>query len=263
MWKVSFDDTFAAEFDALAADVQDAIQAYARLLEVGGPQLGRPYADTLNGSGYRNMKGAAPDGEPGGMAGGLRVRSRQAGDLARGGREGRDENRHEEASCNSRPPLRGASRSTRQGVSKMPVPLETMLDNLAPKRRAAVEQHAERLIEEYRSLAQIRKALGLTQKDVANALETSQANVAQIERTPDALVSTLERVVRAMGGELELVASIPGHGQAKLRLESSNARVSLRPVTEPKKAGKKSRSARPKEPRQRIAMREGDLEYDA
>ena len=36
--------------------VQDALLAVAKLLADYGPQLGRPYADTLNGSEYANMK---------------------------------------------------------------------------------------------------------------------------------------------------------------------------------------------------------------
>jgi transcriptional regulator with XRE-family HTH domain len=129
----------------------------------------------------------------------------------------------------------------------MPVPAADVLAKFSPEDRAEIERHAERLIAEYRSLAQIRKALGLTQKAVADALDTSQANVAQIERTPDALVSTLERIVRAMGGELELVASIPGHGRVKLRLGRANGQPRLRSEQRELK----------------IAMREDDLEYEA
>jgi hypothetical protein len=36
--------------------VQDAILARVILLEREGPQLGRPHADTLKGSRYKNMK---------------------------------------------------------------------------------------------------------------------------------------------------------------------------------------------------------------
>ena len=44
------------EFDALPEDVQDELLALARLLQQFGPQLGRPRADTLNGSRHANMK---------------------------------------------------------------------------------------------------------------------------------------------------------------------------------------------------------------
>ena len=55
-WIVTFFASFEAEFDAYPETVQDAILARAQLLEREGPQLGRPYADTLVGSKYANMK---------------------------------------------------------------------------------------------------------------------------------------------------------------------------------------------------------------
>ncbi len=55
-WKVDFDPAFDAEFDALPSAVQDELLANAKLLEAFGPELGRPWADTLNGSRHANMK---------------------------------------------------------------------------------------------------------------------------------------------------------------------------------------------------------------
>lgn len=55
-WVVEFLDLFEAEFDAFPESVRDAILAKALLLEKEGPQLGRPHADTLNGSRHANMK---------------------------------------------------------------------------------------------------------------------------------------------------------------------------------------------------------------
>lgn len=55
-WDVLFHDDFDAEFEALPEVVQDELLAHARLLEVFGPQLGRPRVDTLNGSKHANMK---------------------------------------------------------------------------------------------------------------------------------------------------------------------------------------------------------------
>jgi hypothetical protein len=65
-WDVEFEDAFEAEFLALEQEVQDALFAAARLLVDYGPQLGRPYADTLKGSKHANMKELrfdAADGE--------------------------------------------------------------------------------------------------------------------------------------------------------------------------------------------------------
>ena len=65
-WDVEFEDAFEPEFHALDPDVQDALLAVAKLLVDYGPQLGRPYADTLKGSKHANMKELrfeAADGE--------------------------------------------------------------------------------------------------------------------------------------------------------------------------------------------------------
>ena len=55
-WTVLFDEAFEPEFADLDEAVQDELLAHAKLLETFGPQLGRPRADTLNGSKHANMK---------------------------------------------------------------------------------------------------------------------------------------------------------------------------------------------------------------
>lgn len=54
--EVLFHEEFEPEFDALPEVVQDELLAHGRLLQQFGPQLGRPRADTLNGSRHANMK---------------------------------------------------------------------------------------------------------------------------------------------------------------------------------------------------------------
>ena len=55
-WTVRFADEFEEEFLALRQEVQDELLALAKILAEYGPQLGRPYVDTLKGSKYSNMK---------------------------------------------------------------------------------------------------------------------------------------------------------------------------------------------------------------
>ena len=55
-WAVILHDEFEAELLALDADVGVGIAARAKLLAEYGPQLGRPYVDTLAGSRHVNMK---------------------------------------------------------------------------------------------------------------------------------------------------------------------------------------------------------------
>lgn len=56
MWSVGLHPTFRAEFKALPVSVHDKLLSYAELIERFGPTLGRPWADSLNGSRHRNMK---------------------------------------------------------------------------------------------------------------------------------------------------------------------------------------------------------------
>jgi hypothetical protein len=49
-------DQFADWYGELTAAEQDRVNFAIGLLEETGPLLGRPYADTLNGSAYANMK---------------------------------------------------------------------------------------------------------------------------------------------------------------------------------------------------------------
>jgi len=55
-WRVEFHSEFDLEYEALEVDVQDELLAHLKLLEMFGPQLGRPHSDTLNGSRHANMK---------------------------------------------------------------------------------------------------------------------------------------------------------------------------------------------------------------
>jgi hypothetical protein len=65
-WMVVYHEEYLAELRAESEAVQDAVFAIAEMLKHSGPQLKRPYADTLNGSDYPNMKElriTLPDGE--------------------------------------------------------------------------------------------------------------------------------------------------------------------------------------------------------
>jgi hypothetical protein len=55
-WDVLLDDAFLIEFHAYDENVQDKILSRAGLLRQFGPNLPRPYADTLAGSKFTNMK---------------------------------------------------------------------------------------------------------------------------------------------------------------------------------------------------------------
>jgi hypothetical protein len=56
MWQVATTDDFDEWFAALGGDAQAEIIAKVELLKRLGPMLGRPHADTLNGSSHANLK---------------------------------------------------------------------------------------------------------------------------------------------------------------------------------------------------------------
>jgi hypothetical protein len=56
MWTVETTDVFDEWFAGLDENAQAEIIATVELLKLLGPRLGRPHADTLNGSKYANMK---------------------------------------------------------------------------------------------------------------------------------------------------------------------------------------------------------------
>jgi hypothetical protein len=55
-WSVLFHEEFEVEFDAFPVEVQDALLAALLHLRHSGPDLGRPFADSLEGSAHSNMK---------------------------------------------------------------------------------------------------------------------------------------------------------------------------------------------------------------
>lgn len=58
-------------------------------------------------------------------------------------------------------------------------------------------------------LAEIRKAMGQTQVELAESLGMAQGSISKIENAADMYLSTLRKYVRALGGELHLTASFP------------------------------------------------------
>jgi len=84
--------------------------------------------------------------------------------------------------------------------------LEEMLATLSPAQRHAVEKRTATLIAEELSLRDLRKAMNLTQADLAKRLRKGQDEVSRIEKRDDLLISTLHGYVKSLGGELELVA---------------------------------------------------------
>lgn len=56
MWSIETTDTFDEWFDSLDGTDRANVLASMIVLRERGPMLSRPYADTVNGSSYNNMK---------------------------------------------------------------------------------------------------------------------------------------------------------------------------------------------------------------
>lgn len=70
------------------------------------------------------------------------------------------------------------------------------------------------------SLSELRKRLGRSQAEVANAIGTTQSGVSRIERQGDIHVSTLSDFITAVGGRLRLVVEHRG-GPTELEIPSN------------------------------------------
>ncbi len=87
---------------------------------------------------------------------------------------------------------------------------DVILHDMTPDERAAVEVKGQRIASEARTIAEARRALALTQSQVASAMEITQGALSQMEKRDDMMVSTIQSYIEAMGGKLELVATFPG-----------------------------------------------------
>ena len=86
---------------------------------------------------------------------------------------------------------------------------QALRDRMTPEQAAQAEVQAREMMTEM-LLAEIRKAVGLTQDDLAAALGIKQPSLSKLESQNDMQITTLRRIIRALGGELELVAHLPG-----------------------------------------------------
>jgi DNA-binding transcriptional regulator YiaG len=80
-------------------------------------------------------------------------------------------------------------------------------------------------------LAELRRAMQLSQEEIAEILHVSQGAVAKMEKRADMLIGTLRRFVRAMGGDLELIAKFPHHS---VRIETFGSLSTEAPKVERK-----------------------------
>ncbi len=80
---------------------------------------------------------------------------------------------------------------------------------MRPESLARAKSHAEEMMADM-LLGEIRKAVGLTQEDLAESLGIKQPTLSRLESQGDMQISTLRRLIQALGGELEIIARLPG-----------------------------------------------------
>ena len=80
---------------------------------------------------------------------------------------------------------------------------------MSPERLARSAQMAQEMMAEM-LLSELRKHVGMTQQQLAEALGVKQPSLSQLESQGDMQVSTLQRLIEALGGSLELIAHLPG-----------------------------------------------------
>lgn len=85
---------------------------------------------------------------------------------------------------------------------------EFMDEFVHPDDRAAVKEARNQRTLKVRAqyLAEMRKKVGLTQAEVAEAMGVSQQRVSAIESGAVAALATLADYIRALGGELKVIA---------------------------------------------------------
>ncbi len=94
--------------------------------------------------------------------------------------------------------------------------LNEKLSELPAARRERILSETDRLHAKYLTLQELRKAMELTQEQLAEMLDIRQATIAQTEKRKDLMISTLRSYVEAMGGKLSLTVEIPGRKSVSL-----------------------------------------------
>ena len=92
----------------------------------------------------------------------------------------------------------------------MGIRIQKILADLPKERREKIKATAKKYIREYKTLAELRKALGITQEMIASHQGVKQVNISNLERRNDMLLSTLHRYVESLGCKLEINIRVSG-----------------------------------------------------
>jgi DNA-binding XRE family transcriptional regulator len=107
------------------------------------------------------------------------------------------------------------------------------ISTLPRERREKIESGAAKIIEEMH-LAEIRKAMKVTQVAAAKAAGLRQSEISRIEHAPETVqMRTLERYAESLGGEMMVVLNFPDGWQARVPMRHGKpvqSKVSVAPA---------------------------------
>lgn len=87
-------------------------------------------------------------------------------------------------------------------------PFKDLTKGWSASRKAQVAEKTAAMETEL-NLATLRKALGVSQTDLAEALGRSQGAISQLENRDDVTLSLLKKYIEGMGGTLKVSAEFP------------------------------------------------------
>lgn len=88
--------------------------------------------------------------------------------------------------------------------------IQEIWDALPEQRKQKIDARYQELREEYLTLQELRKALDVTQEELAGTLNVHQVNISKLEKRSDLKLSTLKEYLAGLGFSLKLVAEAPG-----------------------------------------------------
>lgn len=100
------------------------------------------------------------------------------------------------------------------------LPADRHFNSYPAEKQAEIRAEADRMMAEIH-LASVRKALTVTQADLAERTGLKQGEISRIENAVTSVqIKTLQRYVSGLGGEMRLVAEFPDGSTAEIPLKN-------------------------------------------
>ena len=87
-------------------------------------------------------------------------------------------------------------------------PFSELTQEFSPERRRRIDEMKKELLAEM-PLHELRRALELTQRDLAESLNVNQPAISKIEQRSDVFISSLRSYIEVAGGKLKIIAEFP------------------------------------------------------